>query len=47
MIMQLVNLLDLDVVRVSKDINDYSLMLTAPTGYGKTPFLAEIGRAHV
>lgn len=40
--MQLVNLLDLDVVRVSKDINDYSLMLTAPTGYGKTPFLAEL-----
>lgn len=40
--MQLVNLLDLDVVRVSRDINDYSLMLTAPTGYGKTPFLAEL-----
>ena len=40
--MQLVNLLDLDVVKVSKDINDYSLMLTAPTGYGKTPFLAEL-----
>lgn len=40
--MQLKNLLDLDVVKVSKDINDYSLMLTAPTGYGKTPFLAEL-----
>lgn len=40
--MSLVNLLDLDVVKVSKDINDYSLMLTAPTGYGKTPFLAEL-----
>lgn len=40
--MQLKNLLDLEVVKVSKDINDYSLMLTAPTGYGKTPFLAEL-----
>lgn len=40
--MKLVNLLELDVVKVSKDINDYSLMLTAPTGYGKTPFLAEL-----
>lgn len=40
--MQLVNLLDLDVVKVSKNIDDYSLMLTAPTGYGKTPFLAEL-----
>ena len=40
--MKLVNLADLEVVKVSKDINDYSLMLTAPTGYGKTPFLAEL-----
>lgn len=40
--MKLVNLAELEVVKVSKDINDYSLMLTAPTGYGKTPFLAEL-----
>lgn len=40
--MELVNLLELDVVKVSKDICDYSLMLTAPTGYGKTPMLAEL-----
>lgn len=40
--MQITNLLDLEVVKVSRDINDYSLMLTAPTGYGKTPFLAEL-----
>lgn len=40
--MELVNLLDLDVVKVSREISDYSLMITASSGYGKTPFLAEL-----
>lgn len=40
--MALINLLDLETVKVSRNIEDYSLMLTAPTGYGKTPFLAEL-----
>lgn len=33
--MELVNLLDLDVVKVSREISDYSLMITASSGYGK------------
>lgn len=40
--MELVNLLDLEVNKVSKDIIDYSLMITAPSGFGKSPFLAEL-----
>ena len=40
--MALVNLLDLEVNKVSKKREDYSLLITAPSGYGKTPFLAEL-----
>ena len=40
--MALINLLDLEVNKVSTKIEDYSLMLTAATGFGKTPFLAEL-----
>lgn len=40
--MALVNLLDLEVNKVSRDIKDYSLLITAPSGYGKSPFLAEL-----
>ena len=38
----MINLLELETNKVSRNINDYSLMLTAPTGFGKTPFLAEL-----
>lgn len=40
--MALVNLLDLEVNKVSRRIEDYSLMLVAPSGFGKTPMLAEL-----
>lgn len=40
--MALINLLDLEANKVSRNIVDYSFMLTAPTGYGKSPFLAEL-----
>lgn len=36
------NLLDLEVNKVSRNINDYSLMITAKTGFGKTPLIAEL-----
>jgi len=36
------NILDLEVNKVSKDINDYSLMLLGKTGIGKSPFVAQL-----
>lgn len=40
--MAIVNLLELEVNKVSTDIKDYSLMITAPSSFGKSPFLAEL-----
>ena len=36
------DLLELQPKNVSRDIKDYSFMITAPSGFGKTPFLAEL-----
>lgn len=36
------NLLDLETNKVSRNIKDYSMMITARTGFGKTPFVAEL-----
>ncbi|GAA0071708.1 hypothetical protein UT300003_32330 [Clostridium sardiniense] len=40
--MAFIDLLELKPKKVSKEIKDYSLMITAPSGFGKTPFLAEL-----
>lgn len=40
--MALQNLLDLEVNKVSKNIIDYSTLIVAPSGFGKSPFLAEL-----
>lgn len=40
--MALENLLDLEVNKVSRKIEDYSMLITAPSGFGKSPFLAEL-----
>lgn len=38
----IVDLTALEPNKVSKDLKDYSMMITAPTGYGKTPWLYEV-----
>lgn len=38
----IVDLMSLEGNKVSKDLKDYSLLITAPSGYGKTPFLYEL-----
>lgn len=43
----MINFADFDLnqiepVKVSSNINDYSMMITAPSGFGKTPFLYEL-----
>lgn len=40
--MALVNLMDLQPNSVSKDIRDYSMLITAPSGIGKTPFVYDL-----
>ncbi|MDK0668765.1 AAA family ATPase [Clostridium perfringens] len=40
--MNYINILDLQPNKVSTNIKDYSFMLTAPSGFGKTPFLYEL-----
>lgn len=40
--MAFIDLLELKPKKVSKEIKDYSMMITAPSGFGKTPFLAEL-----
>lgn len=40
--MAIVNLLDLEVNKASSRIEDYSLMIVAPSSFGKSPFLAEL-----
>lgn len=36
------NLMDLELNTVSERLSDYSMMITAESGFGKTPFLAEL-----
>lgn len=38
----IVDLTKLEGNKVSRDIKDYSFLITAPSGYGKTPFLYEL-----
>ena len=38
----LVNLLELETSKVSKNIKDYSMLITAESGMGKTPFALEL-----
>lgn len=40
--MALVNLLDVKPNKVSTNLKDYSMLIFAPSGYGKTPFLFEL-----
>lgn len=40
--MAFVDLMSLEPKKVSKNLEDYSFMITAPSGFGKTPFLAEL-----
>ncbi len=39
---QLLNLTDLKPNRISTNLYDYTMMITAPSGWGKTPFIAEL-----
>lgn len=40
--MMLKNLLDLETSKVSRDIKDYSMLVTAESGMGKTPFVLDL-----
>lgn len=38
----IIDLMNLEPNKVSTDLKDYSLLITAPSGFGKTPFLYEL-----